>query len=267
LEETKIQPQDIHTLMELGCTEGQARIYLWLTRLDVAKASAITEVSKIHRQEVYRILHELQEKSLVEKLISSPTTYRAIPIEAGLTFLLKTKANELEKLQNEASELIKNQSRASVNAVEVGSMYRLIPKKDAYILSLTASAEATKNEVDVYCSNVHFSQSMFHIGKSHDKLSEDIKKRFIIYMAKNSESLGIGFLKEIKRVKNFECRILPGAFTGQISIYDRKEVYIPCYMTENFGDCPYLWSNNKYLVDMLGNYFDLLWEQAKTISP
>ena len=95
-----------------------------------------------------------------------------------MAFLLKIKANELEKLQNEASELVKTQSRASVNAVEVGSMYRLIPKKDAYILSLTASAEATKSEVDVYCSNVHFSQSMFHIGKSHDKLSEDIKKRF-----------------------------------------------------------------------------------------
>jgi sugar-specific transcriptional regulator TrmB len=267
LEEAKIQPQDIHTLMELGCTEGQARVYLSLTKLDVARASTITEISKIHRQEVYRLLHELQEKSLVEKIISSPTTYRAIPLEAGLAFLLKTKANELEKLRNEASELIKKQSREPINAVEAGSMYRLIPKKDAYILSLKASAEATKNEVDVYCSNVHFSQSMFHIGKSHDKLSEDIKKRFIIYIAKNSESLGTSFLNEIKRVKNFECRILHKAFTGQLSIYDRKEVYIPCYFTENFGDCPYLWSNNKYLVDMFENYFDLLWGHAKTISP
>lgn len=183
-----------------------------------------------------------------------------------MPFLLKIKANKLVKLQNEANELIKNQSKESVNAVEVGSMYKLIPKKEAYILSLTASAEATKNEVDVYCSNVHFSQSMFHIGKSHDKLSENIKKRFIIYLAKNSESLGISFLSGIKRVKNFECRIITGAFTGQISIYDRKEVYIPYYMTENFGDCPYLWSNNEYLVGMLGNYFDLLWEQAKTIN-
>ncbi len=266
MEEANIQPQDIQTLTNLGCTEGQARIYLWLTKLEVAKASAIAEVSKIHRQEVYRILNELQEKGLVEKVISSPTTYRAIPLEGGLPLLLKLKADELEKLKNEASELIKNQRRESVNTVQFGSMYKLIPKKDAYILSLTTSANATKNEVEVFCSNVHFSQSMFHIGKSHEKLSEDIKKRFIIYVAKNSESLGIDFVNDINKVKNVECRTIFGAFTGQLSIYDRKEVYIPCSMTENFGDCPYLWSNNKYLVDMLGNYFDLLWEQAKPLS-
>ena len=49
------------------------------------------------RSEIYRALSELQQKGLVEKEVSYPNRFNAIPIATGLQILLSQKVEQCTK--------------------------------------------------------------------------------------------------------------------------------------------------------------------------
>ena len=79
----------IHTLEDLGVTESQGNVYLALLRLGVAsKAATIAKFSNTPRQDVYRLLMELQQIGIVQKIITKPAMFRAIPPKETVDILL-----------------------------------------------------------------------------------------------------------------------------------------------------------------------------------
>ena len=96
------------TLRELGLTLSQARVYLALLRLGKhSTVKAVSVFSKVARQDVYRTLTELRELSLVEKVISNPALFRAIPLQETTAILIERKNQRTQELLVEASELFK----------------------------------------------------------------------------------------------------------------------------------------------------------------
>jgi len=80
------------TLRELGLTSSQARVYLTLIKTgDPATVKTLNTISKVARQDLYRILTELRELSLVEMVIGNPTMFRAIPLPEAITILVERK--------------------------------------------------------------------------------------------------------------------------------------------------------------------------------
>ncbi|PVX26841.1 MAG: hypothetical protein CW716_05175, partial [Candidatus Bathyarchaeum sp.] len=66
----EIREEDIETLTWLGLTERQAKVYLALLQIGSSSAEAISKLSTVHRQEVYRLVARLQEMGLVETNIT-----------------------------------------------------------------------------------------------------------------------------------------------------------------------------------------------------
>jgi sugar-specific transcriptional regulator TrmB len=96
----KVQKEDIQTRMQLGCTDTQAKGYITLARLyPSAKVKTIAENSQIPRQEIYRVLTELYEKDLVERIVPLPTEHKAVPLEIGLSILMERRTKERNSLQ------------------------------------------------------------------------------------------------------------------------------------------------------------------------
>lgn len=57
----KLWAKEVQTLMEFGLTRSQAKVYLTLVRLgEDSKALTIFRFSNVARQDVYRILTELE---------------------------------------------------------------------------------------------------------------------------------------------------------------------------------------------------------------
>ena len=71
---------DVHiqALNKLGLTTNQGKLYLTLLRTGKTSGSILSKETKLARQEVYRLLNELQEKGLVEKIISAPLEFQAV---------------------------------------------------------------------------------------------------------------------------------------------------------------------------------------------
>jgi len=81
--------RDAKVLIGFGLTGNQARVYLALARLKLATVGQISKVSKVRREDVYRILPKLEKMGLVEKLLGKPCKIRATPVEEALSVLIK----------------------------------------------------------------------------------------------------------------------------------------------------------------------------------
>ena len=51
--------KETHILIDLGLTKAQASVYLTLVRSGQARVKSVRELSKIARQDIYRILDQL----------------------------------------------------------------------------------------------------------------------------------------------------------------------------------------------------------------
>jgi hypothetical protein len=58
---------------------------------------------------------------------------------------------------------------------------------------------------------------------------------------------------------NYRVKSASIGLKGQFVIFDKKEIYISHFSTGNFGEHPHLWTDNKNLLDIVGDYFEKTW--------
>lgn len=90
-------------LRDFGFTPNQAKIYLAIIRLGITTVGKISTLSKIRREDIYRILPKLEKMGLIERVLGSPIKIRAIPVEDALSILIK---QEEEKANQRKAELL-----------------------------------------------------------------------------------------------------------------------------------------------------------------
>lgn len=89
-------------MVKLGLNSSQAKIYLTLVSLETANVKKIAQNAKIDRGEVYRQLWILQNKSLVEKILTIPNEYRPMPLKKTFEIMFQQKKIENEVLQKKS---------------------------------------------------------------------------------------------------------------------------------------------------------------------
>ena len=102
-----LQTEDINGLACLGLTVLQAKVYLTLVNQKKATIKKISQISGVARQEIYRVICELQERGLVEKVIAKPTEYIPVPIQDGIKILVDRKHKESSESNKKAMKLLK----------------------------------------------------------------------------------------------------------------------------------------------------------------
>jgi sugar-specific transcriptional regulator TrmB len=101
-----IQEEDIRLLVQMGFTETQAKLYLALINIGKTDVKTLAKQAKVPRQAAYRTLGELQEKGVVERIISLPQEYKAIPPQDGLTIMIKLKEHEYAEIVEKAGRFL-----------------------------------------------------------------------------------------------------------------------------------------------------------------
>jgi CheY-like chemotaxis protein/sugar-specific transcriptional regulator TrmB len=101
----KTQSSDFQRFLEktakelalFGVTNTQAKIYIVLDVLGVASASEIASLSEVRREEVYRVLPELEKLGLVARRLETPRRFLAVEVKMALETLIKAKRKTMEK--------------------------------------------------------------------------------------------------------------------------------------------------------------------------
>jgi sugar-specific transcriptional regulator TrmB len=96
----------IETLVNMGFTETDAQVYVYLAMEGPQKFREIADSLKIFRTKLYTILNNLQNLGLVETSSKYPTRFSAVLFEKVLDQLSKVKVSQQQFLENNKEELI-----------------------------------------------------------------------------------------------------------------------------------------------------------------
>jgi len=96
---------------DAGLSTLQAKVYIALLRLGTTQVGELCSVSEVARPEVYRILHELIDKDLVNRNLTSPTTYTAVEPERVKSLLIGKVKQTLESVEGKRQTWLVHSNR------------------------------------------------------------------------------------------------------------------------------------------------------------
>jgi len=253
--------EPIQTFMSVGLTLLQAKLYLALAKLGSSGGGVrkISHESNIARQDVYRILPELEKLGLAVKIISSPATYRGTPLENGFSTLLNRKSEEYIQLQKRAKLLFDNFTvDSAVEHQEKISQFEITSERNLYFMRVGKGLKRAEKSLNIICSK----EGIRTIASQAVEEFERAMERGIKIRVLTDEFGTVAASKSILRLKsnpNFELRLLSGPFTVGLAMFDCKEVNIGITATI----VPALWTNNDNVVKLAEVYFENTWNNVQ----
>ncbi len=97
-------------LMELGLTQNESKIYLYLNKNGSTIARDVAQNQKIPRTQIYHLLTALHNKGIVTLISDTPAKFEGIALEKAFGILIDNelkKIIDLQLMSRELSELWK----------------------------------------------------------------------------------------------------------------------------------------------------------------
>ena len=251
--------EDVKSLIDLGLTFVQAKVFLALIQTGSMKAQTISDVTKVSRADVYRTLSRLQENGLVEKQIAKPTIYSSIPTEEAIDLLMHRQNLKHKELLFRKAKLLHKYKKKKKTALNQRN-FVFVPSTESLIKRLNKAIERTEKSIDLSTSCKRLTAAGFSLSeKLQNAWERGVKGRAVININ------GVG---ECESIKNFWCapqakiRYIPKIPRTVMVMYDKKEVFIFTNPTAQLKESPALWSNVPSIVAMVEDYFEILWSTA-----
>jgi sugar-specific transcriptional regulator TrmB len=253
-------------LVDLGCTLSQARVYIALIQIGVSKIKSITEATGIQRENIYKIIHSLENKGLIEKELGSPARYRAVSPEEALPMLFKHKQTQIARLKTESQTIMEKLKKKSVHNSEPqgeSSQFTLIPGRNVIIERLKQALQKAQISVDTITSQKRFSRAILEFAEDYKEALERGVKIRIATEKHLAEKAALETLQTLTKNPAFEIRYFSDYPQSIAAIFDHKESFISVSATAHLNGAASLWSNNSNLVNIAQTYFNNKWNNAQ----
>jgi sugar-specific transcriptional regulator TrmB len=96
----------IDSLCKLGLTINQARVYSIIASKTTIKIRDIAILTKIHEQDIYKILPKLEQTGLITKITTKPLVVEALPPVIALKGLIKKQRENFEEAEKNTQKFI-----------------------------------------------------------------------------------------------------------------------------------------------------------------
>ena len=252
-------------LHEMGLTNSEAKLYVALVRMRAcATANTLSNSSNVARQDVYRILEELQNLGLVEKIIANPALFKAISIKEATSILVEKRREKTRALLEDTAELLGEFPEENSPTFQDNQQFVLIPKRDAIERRIEKAIKTTNAKILAISPWRELTQWMFKLNQS---LRQAFERGVKVHWITESVTLDLSSSLELEqgflRNPNFRLRTLPQRLEARFGVYDNMEVFIATTRQQNAAESPALWTNNPTIVHILTDYFEMKWNQAQ----
>jgi len=251
------EDEPTQTFINLGLSYLQAKVYVTLLKIGGvgAEVRKIANFSAIARQDVYRILPTLQKMGLVEKVIANPTMYRPLPLEEGISILMKMKTEQYQDTQKKAKLVLENFVTPQILHKEDTSQFIITSAKALFLKRVSEDIAKAESTIDIIYSHERLRTIVFHGFNELRKVTAKGIKVRAISCKTDDEHLDKN-LQILSKSTSFELRFIKQGIPVGLVIFDNKEVNIRTMNTI----VPSLWTNNPNVVKLSKFYFDCLWE-------
>lgn len=174
--------ETIEILMDLGLTYLQAKTYLALTTLEKAEVKEISKISNVARQDIYRIMPTLEKLGLAEKVIATPTLYKATPLKEGSFTLFQKRTEEHTALQEKIKLLSDNDKERDINAIvdEETSQFIITSERNLFLKKMEkAISELQLSDNTVIKSDGLKTMLFYHYQQLKRAMGRGVKIRII----------------------------------------------------------------------------------------
>jgi sugar-specific transcriptional regulator TrmB len=256
----------VETLAQLGLTERQAKVYLTLLRIGASKATAISKLSKVHRQEVYGIVTGLQEMGLVERQVTSPIMFNAIPIDDAIDVLIHKRSRAYDEVRLKARKLATQfrQIESQPKLHDTDSYFSIISGGDL-IKKFREATNKTNQNV-----NLVTSWKRFRIGFSNleDAIKKALQRGVVVQLITEkpkNETFPKWVAQELIKNPNFRLITVANYPSTMVVVYDNTEAALCINPTADIKGA-HLWSNNSRMVALCQSHFNNMWINAEQVK-
>jgi sugar-specific transcriptional regulator TrmB len=262
-----LQEEFIEVLAELGLTHLQAKVYLALAQLKSATAREIHAYSNVARQDVYRLLSELEEKDLIERAITKPTKFRPVPPNDTISILLQRKNEKTRQLQKKAIQALKKikNINAEPSFLDSSSQFILLSESETNVTTHTNRVEEAVDNAKTNIMSLNPFQSFMQIKYEAEQVwkkaaNRGVKLRFIIDGASEIDRNKLNLDPDLRNTDNFRIRWSNTSSVASVLLVDEKEAFFR--ITPDLKS-PVLLSTNPSFVAMIKDYFEARWKSLK----
>ncbi len=249
----------VKQLKNFGLSEKESKIYLALLELEMATVFEVAKQSGINRSSAYVVLEALKKKGFVG--ISDDKKVRKYIAASPETLLHAAKA--AAKKQEDTKEGIES-ILPELKALHKSTKHRPIVKifegesgaREVYWDVLSTKTKKIK----VFANPDNIFKRIPDFLDYDKERSEKKIKMFAISPATKGV---VNIYKYTPPHQPYEAALIPESkfkFTSDIGIYENKVSFVS--PEDNFG----IIIESQEIADMLGNSFDLAWEEAKRLD-
>ena len=256
----------VQSLMKLGLTEYEARIYVVLSKMGPRNASEISFLGKVPRPKTYGAIRGLESKGLLRIVPGKPERYMAVSPNDVLVPLV-------EKLNRETTECVQVVENLAMAFESSKYVYTERPYERYDLWSVKGRDKVHKRVQDMIGEskvNVFFSTTangLVRLYKAHSEVLERAAQRGakvrIVAPVNQTNSSVARELSEVIEVRNNQTPMLKFVVADSAEIIFTED--IPDDTNVNAGQDVGTWTNDPLLVKSHEKIFEQLWPtlQAK----
>jgi len=256
-------------LTHFGLTKNQAKIYITLLALGVASASEIAALSKIRREEIYRIIPKIEKHGIITRKLKTPRKFAATKPETAIQVLtkikLKTMTEEINKLKQKKAELVSRLKTTELPIERESCSVEVLSQRDSAFVKLRDMAKNAKNQIDIVTPLQNL--TIIYVNRPR-KLMEKVLKSVKMRILTEDCELDV-FTKEILQFSEandnpIELRQVE-KLPFNLLIVDDKEAMWGETQPKN-EDSPIFWTDDPTQIFILKASFESLWQKSSNIK-
>ncbi len=255
----------VQSLMKLGLTEYEARIYVVLSKMGPRNASEISFLGKVPRPKTYGAIRGLESKGLLRIVPGKPERYMAVSPSDVLIPLV-------EKLNRETSECVAVVENLTMAFETSKYVYTEKPFERSDLWSVRGREKVYKRVQDLINEakvNVFFATTangLVRLYKAHsevlEKAAEHGAKVRIIAPVNQTNSSVARELQEIIEVRSTINPMMKFISADSAEIIFTED--IPDDTNVNAGQDVATWTNDPLLVKTHERIFDQVWQTLQS---
>ena len=271
------QEKVLKTLVSLGLTQLDAKVYILLAKRGPIKARDAAKALKISKQRIYPIIKNLQGKGIATSTLERPARFSAVPFEKVLDLFVKAKIEQAQRIQQNRAELLSDwQSIAIAESGSSPAKFTVIEGRSYVYSKIQQMIQETENRLSFVATVPSLARAdefgLFDAA-FNNPLRSKIRFRFLTELSgQNVNAMKALLKKRPKADFNLEGKTpdLGLKLCPRMVIKDEEETLFfidpvkSGFPSEQDNVC--LWTNSKSLVRAFLAMFEDLWRNATDIE-
>jgi sugar-specific transcriptional regulator TrmB len=258
------------TLSKIGLSEKEIEVYIFLGKSEPKKMLDIARHLKMNKGQAYRLLKGLQKKGILESTLEYPTRFVAVPFEAVLDAFIKSKREEVFRIEETKKDLIDDWNNIHKKTLDLSfEKFGVIEGEKQIFHKISQMIKETQKEFfavsSVYGLSRAENYNIFEDVAGHS-LKDKIKFRFLTQLTKDDLKTIKAILKTIGSEVNIKGRdpeISSSVFPRMI-LKDVNEIVLFLSNDQKFESA--LFTNCQSIIESFYGVFQDLWKDSTDIE-